>query len=72
MNDDLFLDDDELQKLTGRCFKSLQIKQLKRMLIPFHVNALGHPVVTRAALPGYQNTTQAKPEKKWSPRIVAG
>lgn len=71
MSNDLFLDDDELQKLTGRCFKSLQIRQLKRMLIPFHVNALGQPVVTRAAVTGYQ-TAQAQPTKSWAPRVVTG
>lgn len=65
----LFLNGQELFELTGRRFKSLQIKQLKRMLIPFHVNALGRPVVARAAITGAQNAVPAPPQK-WEPNML--
>lgn len=67
---DLFLSDAELRTLTGRCLRRLQIEQLRRMLIPFHVNALGRPVVVRAALTG---TGEGKPlAPAWKPRVVNG
>jgi hypothetical protein len=71
MNDDrLFLTDDELHELTGRKVRRLQIEQLRRMLIPFHVNALGKPVVARAAVTG---AVAQKPEARgWAPRVVNG
>ena len=68
-SDPLFLDAQELAKLTGRQRKSSQIEELKRMLIPFRVNALGEPVVTRASIIG----TSAKPEaanQGWAPRLA--
>ena len=61
----LFLNSDELIELTGRKRASLQIAELKRMLIPYRVNAIGHPVVTRVAIEGGR---QAKEERKaWEP-----
>lgn len=48
----MFLEDDEVAVLTGRKFKSLQVDQLRRMGIPFFVNALGRAVVARAAIEG--------------------
>lgn len=67
----LFLSDQELIELTGRHFKSLQIKQLKRMLIPFHINALGKPVVARAIFAGAQNPASVQ-ETRWEPRLAQG
>lgn len=67
MTEALFLSDDELRELTGRKVRRLQIEQLRRMLIPFHVNALGRPVVTRAAVLG--QAKEAAP-KKWAPSVV--
>lgn len=69
---DLFLTDQELQELTGRKVRRLQIEQLRRMLIPFHVNALGRPVVTRAAVIGMQQAKQDAAPKGWAPRVVNG
>ncbi|HRQ59156.1 MAG TPA: DUF4224 domain-containing protein [Azoarcus taiwanensis] len=72
MDDPLFLSDKELHELTGRKIRRLQIDQLRRMLIPFHVNALGRPVVTRAAVIGMQQIKQDAAQKGWSPRVVNG
>lgn len=70
MNDPLFLTDDELAELTGRRVRRLQIEALRKMMIPFRVNALGRPVVTRAAVLG-QQSVQATPAPRWSPSLVA-
>lgn len=72
MNDSpLFLDDKELVELTGRKLRRLQIDALKRMLIPFHVNAIGRPVVTRSAIIGNQQPA-ANSTRGWSPKVVNG
>lgn len=65
----LFLTQAELQTLTGRKLKRLQVIQLKAMLIPFHVNALGEPVVAREAITG---TGKAETPAKhgWMPKVV--
>lgn len=69
-HDPLFLTDDELAELTGRRVRRLQIAALKQMMIPFRINALGRPVVTRAAVLGLQATTAAT-QPRWSPSLVA-
>lgn len=62
-----FLDNDELKTLTGRKSKSHQIDALRRIGIPFYVNATGHPVVTRAAVEGRKD----EPVKAaWMPRVL--
>lgn len=48
----MFLTPDELAELTGRKIKSKQIETLRRMGLPFHVNAAGKPVVSSAAIEG--------------------
>lgn len=63
----MFLTADELRMLTGRARKSGQIAALRKMGVPFLVNAAGVPVVTRAALEG------GRPEKEgkaWMPAIL--
>lgn len=70
-NEPLFLNDAELHELTGRKIRRLQIEQLRRMLIPFHVNALGRPVVSRAAVIGTQSP-QKPTTHGWAPRVVNG
>lgn len=67
----LFLTDDELHELTGRRVRRLQIEALRRMLIPFHINALGRPVVTRAAVLGQQTAKHQQPAARWAPSLVA-
>jgi len=48
----VFLTPDDLAELTGRRMKSKQIEALRRMGLPFHVNAAGKPVVATAAVEG--------------------
>lgn len=50
----MFLTPDELAELTGRKIKSKQIEALRRMGLPFHVNACGKPVVSVAAIDGHR------------------
>lgn len=61
----VFLEPEELAVLTGRKMKSVQVKILRMMGIPFHVNASGHPVVTRSAVEGRKEEKAAK--KQWQP-----
>ena len=68
----MFLDDDELVTLTGRKAKRLQVEQLRIMMIPFHINALGKPVVARAAIIGMQQQAANTIKPAWSPRVVNG
>lgn len=59
----MFLDEAQLVKLTGFRQKSKQIAQLRKMGVPFLINASGHPVVTEI------NAKESKPEVKteWRP-----
>jgi len=49
---DMFLSKDDVAILTGAKIKSKQITQLRRMGLPFWVNANGVPVVPRSAIDG--------------------
>lgn len=64
-----FLEPAEIATLTGRKFKSRQIDTLRRMAIPFFVNATGHPVVARAAIDGIR-APAAEPKKPWVPKVL--
>jgi hypothetical protein len=58
----MFLTADELAELTGRKIKSKQIEALRRMGLPFHVNAVGKPVVPSSVIEGRkQEVTAPKP-----------
>jgi len=59
----VFLTADDLAELTGRKIKSKQIEALRRMGLPFHVNAVGKPVVATAAVEGRK--APPAPEKVW-------
>ncbi len=62
-----FLDQHELEELTGRKMKTRQIAALRQMGIPFFINATGHPVVTRSAVEGRKEEAAKAP---WVPRIL--
>jgi hypothetical protein len=62
-----FLSADELIVLTGRKVKSKQVESLRKMGLPFFVNACGRPVVTRSAVETRPDR-QAKPS--WSPNVL--
>jgi hypothetical protein len=58
-----FLDESEIAEFTGRKIKSKQIEALRKMGLPFFVNAVGKPVVTRSAIEGRKEQQQQQP--KW-------
>lgn len=64
----MFLNGEELIKLTGRKMKSKQIAALLDMGVPFRVNASGHPVVTKSAIEGRKE--EPAPRPKWIPRVL--
>ena len=61
----MFLTADELRELTGRGRSDAQIVALRRMGIPFWVNAANKPVVAASAINGGDKA--AKPPT-WEPR----
>jgi hypothetical protein len=63
-----FLEQAEIATLTGRKFKSRQIDPLRRMAIPFFVNATGHPVVARGDL--RCRPAEAEQKKDWVPKVL--
>lgn len=66
---ELFLTADEIIQLTGRKRAKMQVDQLRKMGIPFHLNAFSKPVIARAAIVG----AESKPvEKKttWQPPVA--
>lgn len=68
MSGDLFLDDAELARLTGRKLKSHQIAWLRKEGLAFRVNATGHPVVLRSTVDQHAPVQTISPT--WKPRLV--
>ena len=66
-NQQLFLERDDVRILTGRCQKSLQIAQLRKMGIPFNVNFSGAPIVARSAVEGGK---PVQAPAKWRPAVL--
>lgn len=64
--DAMFLTLEEIGMLTGRKTKGTQIDALRKMGIPFFVNACGRPVVTRYAVEGRPTPIESKVQT-WSP-----
>lgn len=48
----IFVDDEDMVKLTGYQHARKQIEQLKIMGVPFRINAAGLPVVAISAIEG--------------------
>lgn len=64
-----FLNEQELAALTGFKLKSKQVAQLKKMGVPFYVNATGRPVAVRSVVEG--GKVQPSPENRGlMPRVV--
>lgn len=62
----MFLTAADLADLTGRKLKSKQIEALRRMGLPFHVNAVGKPVVAAVTIEGRKPAAPAPgAEKVW-------
>jgi hypothetical protein len=70
MTEPLFLDDDQLQQLTGRKIRRCQIDALRTMGVPFRINAAGKPVVCRSAIEGRPAYTEEP--TGWTPRVIHG
>lgn len=68
----LFLTQEELVELTGRKIKSKQIEVLRRMGLPFWVNALNAPVVPRVAIEGRPTAVAPAPKEPWVPNVLRG
>lgn len=69
----LFLNDAQLQELTGRKVRRCQIESLRSMGIPFRVNAAGRPVVCRSAVEGGKSAhTSHANDSGWTPRVLNG
>ena len=68
MNVDLFLNAEEVHQLTGFKRKTKQIQQIKKMGIPFFINATNRPIVSRSVVDG---SAKAKPPKTqgWQPAL---
>lgn len=65
-----FLNAEDIVALTGRKVKSKQIEALRKMGLPFWVNAIGKPVVAAASVEGRREPPQ---EKTWvMPKINNG
>lgn len=66
----LFLTQEELVILTGRKKKNLQLEQLRKMGVPFFVNAVGAPVVARVAIEGRPTKAEPPRKKAWVPNVL--
>lgn len=67
----MFLEPDELRVLTGKAQKAKQVEQLRRMGIPFHINAAGCPVVAKAIIEGASRREQsAAIVQPWRPAVL--
>ncbi|WP_081059870.1 DUF4224 domain-containing protein [Burkholderia stagnalis] len=64
---DTFLSAEELVVLTGRKVKSKQVEILRRMGVPFFVNACGRAVVTRVAIEG---RGEVRAVRGWNPSVM--
>jgi hypothetical protein len=60
---DMFLSKEDVAILTGAKIKSKQIAQLRKMGLPFWVNADGVPVVPRSAIDGRPAKTPVEQPK---------
>lgn len=63
----MFLSAEDVAELTGRPQKSKQIEALRKMCIPFYVNAVGKPIVARAVVEGRKEAPPPR-VKKWEPK----
>ncbi|MCA8034057.1 DUF4224 domain-containing protein [Burkholderia arboris] len=71
----MFLSPIELAILTGRKTKSKQIEALRRMGVPFLVNACGRAVVARSTIEGRSNSadrTESASRAVWNPAVLGG
>lgn len=65
----IFLDDDDVAKLTGFKLKSRQIDLLRHRGILFYINAAGRPVVPKSAVESQSNTAETL-DQPWVPNVL--
>lgn len=65
----IFVDDDDMIKLTGYRSFSKQIEQLKIMGVPFRINGLGRPMVAVTVIEGGRRAEDI-PRKVTSPAFT--
>ncbi|WP_082727505.1 DUF4224 domain-containing protein [Burkholderia sp. MSMB2157WGS] len=71
----MFLSPLELAVLTGRKVKSKQVEALRRMGVPFFINACGRAVVARSAIEGRTSIvgrSEGGTRSGWSPAVLGG
>ncbi|WP_081084549.1 DUF4224 domain-containing protein [Burkholderia territorii] len=71
----MFLSPIELALLTGRKVKSKQVEALRRMGVPFFVNACGRAVVARSAIEGRASVpgrSDGGTRSGWRPAVLGG
>ncbi|AJP57974.1 hypothetical protein UC34_15350 [Pandoraea vervacti] len=66
-----FLAREEVQYLTGRQIKTKQAEALRRMGVPFFLNAGGRPIVARVAIEGRGGEAVVS-TPRWVPRVLEG
>lgn len=73
---ELFLEPDEIVKLTGirggyrgKTREQRQIVQLRAQKVPFYVNAAGRPIVARAVIEG--GKAEPRAVASWEPGVMA-
>lgn len=59
----IFVDDEDMVKLTGFRSRSRQIQQLRSMGVPFRINGAGHPMVAISAIEGGRSAAAPPREK---------
>lgn len=65
-----FLSAPDVAVLTGRKIKSRQIDALRKMGLPFFVNAAGSAVVARSAVDSQLSVAAAPVKAPWVPRVL--
>lgn len=65
----IFLSNEDVAILTGKKLKSGQVDVLRKMGIPFFINASGRPIVTIASVEGSKRMTE-QPDKPWIPAVL--
>lgn len=66
----MFLTEADIATLTGRKLKKQQIEALRRMGIPFWINAAGKPIVATAAIEGGRTAAQPAEKPGWKPAVL--
>lgn len=66
----IFVDDEDMVKLTGFRSRSRQIQQLRSMGVPFRINGAGNPMVAVSAIEGGRSATTPAPAQRIIPNVL--